>query len=89
MAKLTWLGEDELHNGGAGPSFTEAFGGIKFPKGEPVEVRSRAIVQKAQGNPFFEVENTDDVDDALAPPKPRRGRPPAVKPEESNEPDAS
>ncbi len=56
MATLTWLGEDELHNGGAGPSFTHAFGGIIFPKGEAVEVNDRAIVEKARNNPFFEVE---------------------------------
>jgi hypothetical protein len=37
MAKLTWLGEDEQHGGGAGPSFTTAFGDIKFPKDDPVE----------------------------------------------------
>jgi hypothetical protein len=75
MAKLTWLGEDELHNGGAGPSFTTAFDGVKFPKGEAVEVRIHAHVQKALNNPFFEVENADDVDDAPGAPKPKRGRP--------------
>jgi hypothetical protein len=73
MAMLTWLGEDDLHNGGAGPSFTHALGDIKFPKGEPVEVRSHALVQKAVGNQFFNVDNADDVDDA--PGKPKRGRP--------------
>jgi len=72
MAKVTWLGEDELHGGGAGPSFTTAFDGIKFPKGEAVEIRSRAFVQKALNNQFFEVEDADDVDDA---PGKRRGRP--------------
>jgi len=41
MARLTWLGEDELHNGNPGPSFTTAFGGIKFPKGEAVEVTDK------------------------------------------------
>lgn len=78
MAKLIWLGEDELHGSGAGPSFTMAFGGIKFPKGEEVEVRSHAIVQKAINNPFFEVDGADDVDDA---PDARRkpGRPPKIK----------
>jgi hypothetical protein len=65
MAKLTWLGEDELHGeGAAGPSFTRAFGDVKFPKDEPIEVRSYAIVQKALSNPYFEVEDADDVDDA-------------------------
>lgn len=64
MAQLTWLGEDDLHGGGAGPSFTEAFGGIKFPKGKPVEVRTYGFVQKALNNPYFEVSDPDDVDDA-------------------------
>ena len=75
MAKLTWRGEDDLHGeGAAGPSFTRAFGDIKFPKGEAVEVRSHAIVQKALNNPFFEVDDADDVDDAPGKPV-RRGRP--------------
>ena len=55
MAKLTWLGEDELHNGAPGPSFTTAFGGIKFPKGEPVEVTDKAIIAKARNHNYFEV----------------------------------
>lgn len=74
MAKVTWKGEDELHNGGAGPSFTHAFGGIKFPKGQEVDVRAHAFVQKALNNPFFDVEDADDVDDAPGE-KPKRGRP--------------
>lgn len=59
MAKLTWIGEDELHNGGAGPSFTTAFGGIKFPKGEAVEVSDEAIVAKARNNQYFKVAGDD------------------------------
>lgn len=75
MAKLTWLGEDELHGeGAAGPSFTRAFGDVKFPKDEPVEVRSHAIVQKALNNPYFSVEDADDVDGAPAP-RNKGGRP--------------
>lgn len=85
MATLTWLGEDELHGGGAGPSFTTAFGGTKFPKGEGVEVRSYAIVQKALNNPFFEVDGPDDVDDAPKPEKNKGGRP---RKDEKLEPDA-
>lgn len=76
MAQLTWLGEDDLHGGGAGPSFTEAFGGIKFPKGKPVEVRTHGFVQKALNNPYFEVSDPDDVDDApQAEKKNKGGRP--------------
>lgn len=62
MAKLTWIGEDDLHNGGAGPSFTTAFGGIKFPKGEAVEVSDEAIVAKARNNQYFAV--SDNVEPA-------------------------
>ena len=75
MAKITWLGEDEYHNGAPGPSFCVGFGGIKFPKGEAVEVRSHALVQKALNNQFFEVEDADDVDDAPDSPKRKPGRP--------------
>ncbi len=55
MAKLTWLGEDELHGDMPGPSFTTAFGGIKFPKGQPVEVDDKKIISRARTNPYFEV----------------------------------
>jgi hypothetical protein len=76
MAKIIWLGEDDLHGeGSAGPSFTRAFGDIKFPKGEPVEVRSYAIVQKALNNQFFDVDDADDVDDAPGAERRKRGRP--------------
>lgn len=69
MAQVTWLGEDEIHGeGAAGPSFTTAFGGLKFPKGKPVEVSDRDIIKRARGNPFFEVSGVP-------------GRPPNQKPE--------
>lgn len=53
MAKLTWLGEDGPDT--PGPSFTTAFGGIKFPKGEAVEVTDKDTIARARRNPFFEV----------------------------------
>lgn len=83
MAKITWLGEDELHanedGSGAGPSFT-VWGGVKFPKDVAVETRHAGRVSKAQDNPFFRVEDAEDVDvvetvPAVEPAK-RRGRPP-------------
>lgn len=52
MAKLTWLGEDE--DDVPGPSFTICFG-IKFPKGEPVDVTDKDFIARAKKNPFFEV----------------------------------
>lgn len=55
MARVTWLGEDDLHNGGAGPSFV-VWNGQKFPKDVPVEVTSQVAIRKAKGNPFFKVE---------------------------------
>ena len=81
MAKLTWLGEDNPETGLPGPSFTLAFGGIKFPKGVAVEVRSPLLIQKALTNQFFEVEDADDVDKPDEKPAKRGpGRPPKQGP---------
>jgi hypothetical protein len=71
MAKLTWLGEDEP--GVAGPSFTIAFGDIKFPKGEAVEVTDKDIIARARKNQFFEVSGVP-------------GRPPKSAEKAENEP---
>lgn len=54
MAKVTWLGEDAADY--AGPSFTTCFG-MKFPKGEPVEVTDKDTIMRARRNQFFEVSN--------------------------------
>lgn len=72
MAKITWLGEDEIHGEQAGPSFTTAFGKKKFPKGEAVEVTDPDVIRRAKGNPFFKVEGTP-------------GRPPKVKEADGDE----
>lgn len=64
MAKVTWLGEDKLHNSvsadgitteGAGPSFT-IWAGTKFPKGEAVDVTDADVIKRAKRNHFFKVE---------------------------------
>jgi hypothetical protein len=81
MAKLTWLGEDELHDGAPGPSFCVGFDGIKFPKGQPVEVTNQAFIEKAKHNQFFEVDDSDEFASMHSEPK-RRGRPPKVREEE-------
>jgi hypothetical protein len=60
MAKVTWIGEDS--EGVAGPSFTTCFG-MKFPKGEAVEVTDRDMVRRAAGNPFFSVEDDGKLDE--------------------------
>lgn len=73
MAKITWLGEDEYHNGASGPSFCVGFDGIKFPKGQPVEVTNKAFIEKAKGNKFFEVDDMDEFVSTHA--EPKRGRP--------------
>ena len=52
MAKVTWLGEDEP--GVAGPSFTTCFG-LKFPKGEAVDVSDKDTIIRARKNQFFKV----------------------------------
>jgi len=84
MAKLTWLGEDELHNGAPGPSFCVCFDGIKFLKGHPVEVTNKAFIEKARHNQFFEVEDDEDGFVSTHPEPKRRGRPPnKVRVEES------
>jgi hypothetical protein len=85
MAKITWLGEDVGDI--AGPSFTTAFGDIKFPKGVAVEVADVAIVAKAKRNRFFKVEDgqpaelidEDDLEKLTAPVKRGPGRPPKVE----------
>lgn len=75
MTRITWLGEDELDGPGIpGPSFT-FWNGIKFRKGEPVEIDDPTMIRKARGNQFFEVQS-DDVE--IEAPK-RRGRPPKVR----------
>ena len=78
MAKITWLGEDT--EDGPGPSFTTAFGGIKFPKDKPIEVNDPEVIDRSRRNPFFEVEGPDEF--VSLHPK-RRGRPPNVKIDEN------
>ncbi len=58
MAKITWLGEDDSHEGGAGPSNT-TWKGIKFPVREAVEVSDPDMIRRAKGNRFFTVEETE------------------------------
>ena len=84
MAKITWLGEDEYHDGVAGPSFCMGPGGIKFPKDVPIEVTDNAFIAKARNNRFFDVEGADEFVSMHSEPK-RRGRPPKVKELETSE----
>lgn len=78
MAKITWNGEDELHKivtpqgvtvESAGPSFT-TWQGIRFAKGEAVDVTDTRIIAKAKTNQFFKVEEGE--------PKRGPGRPPKL-----------
>ena len=63
MAKITWLGEDEVTRDergeiigeSPGPSFT-TWQNMKFPKGVPVEVTDLPIITRARGNRYFKVE---------------------------------
>lgn len=73
MAWVTWIGEDGADGPDIpGPSFT-TWRGVKFPKGEPVEVNDPEMIRKALGNKFFAVEIEPKAD------KPKRGRSPKVK----------
>ena len=68
MAKVTWKGEDTEDY--AGPSYTTCYE-MKFPKGQPVEVTDKSIIERARKNQFFEVSGIP-------------GRPPAVKADVEN-----
>lgn len=55
MAQVIWKGEDHLHDDDrGGPTYT-IWNGVKFPKGKPVEVNHPVALEKARGNPFFDV----------------------------------
>jgi hypothetical protein len=69
--KVTWLGEDALHEPQAGPSVT-TWAGLRFPKGEAVSVTDPVLIKKARNNQFFSVEDGEDQ-------KRGPGRPPKVK----------
>jgi hypothetical protein len=96
MAKVTWRGEDELHQredgSGIGPSFVVTFGNHRFDKGKPTTITEWAFINRAIGNRFFEVELTaaeqerydeehmPEPADEAPEPKRRPGRPAKVKP---------
>jgi len=65
VAEITWLGEDDLHEDGNGPS-RNAWNGITFKLGEPVTVKNDRMIAKAKGNRFYSVENEREED---APPE--------------------
>jgi hypothetical protein len=96
MAKVTWCGEDADHQredgSGVGPRFITFFD-QKFEKGKPVNIANNpALIQKAIGNRFFDVELTaseqakydeehmPEPADEAPEPKRRPGRPAKVKP---------
>lgn len=56
--KITWLGEDADHEGGAGPS-NMTWKGVKFPIREAVEVSDPDMIRRAKGNKFFKVEEVE------------------------------
>lgn len=60
MAKITWLGEDDLHEEGNGPR-KNTWRGIEFVKGEPVEVSDPSMIEKAKTNPFYKVEDGSET----------------------------
>lgn len=72
--RIAWKGEDTEEQ--AGPSFT-FWNGMKFPKGQMVEISDPQMMRKAVNNQFFDVEDSE----------PRRGpgRPKKVEVDGSNE----
>ena len=53
-AKVTWKGEE-------GNTAEELnWGGQKFKKGEATEIENEAMIKKAQGNQFFDVDVTEE-----------------------------
>lgn len=55
MAKITWLGEDDPVNDIPGPSWN-TWNGIRFPKGQPVEINDAGMIASARQNQFYRVE---------------------------------
>jgi hypothetical protein len=55
MTKITWLGEDALHNDPRGGPVSTIWRGITFPKNKPVEVADEATLAKAKNHPQFKV----------------------------------
>jgi hypothetical protein len=97
MAKVTWLGEDSLHQredgSGMGPSYVMIFGERRFDKGKPVNITDPYIIKKTINMSSFEVELTaaeqerydeehmPEPADEAPEPKRRPGRPAKVKPD--------
>jgi hypothetical protein len=57
MALVTWLGEDTERE--PGPSYN-TWNGIRFPKGEPVEIADEHMIEVARTNQFYRVEEQDE-----------------------------
>ena len=55
MVKITWLGEDDPVNDIPGPSWN-TWNGIRFPKGQPVEINDAGMIASARQNQFYRVE---------------------------------
>jgi len=55
-AKITWLGEDDLHGEEQGGPRRTTWRNVEFKKGEAVEITDRYFIEKARNNRFFKVE---------------------------------
>jgi hypothetical protein len=55
MVKITWLGEDDPVNDIPGPSWN-TWNGIRFPKGQPIEINDAGMIASAKQNQFYRVE---------------------------------
>ena len=64
MVKITWKGEADEANDIPGPSWN-TWNGIRFPRGQPVEISDPGMITSARQNQFYIVE------DETKPVKPR------------------
>lgn len=85
MAVLTWLGEDDYDGPGIpGPSYC-VWKGVRFDKGNPVEVSDPDMIRRAKGNKFYSVADLELKATEVEPVKRGPGRPRKVANVENNE----
>jgi hypothetical protein len=59
MTKITWTGEDKLHDDPRGGPVSTVWRGLTFPKNKAVEVTDEATIAKAKNHPQFKVGGDD------------------------------
>jgi len=86
MAKLTWLGTEDYREGET-PLESCVWCGVLFTAFDKVDIYDPWMINKARGNPFFRVEDSNgNPPPEPPPPQPRYPDPPPDYPPE-DEPD--